>query len=625
MINSIKDLGEHSLKKKGITLNDPEGILRVLIEDPKSSESYRKIITIEVTNKLDKLDYQRIGIEDYNSQKILLYLYRKGSPNGPDITPISRVTEPEKTLQNKINAWFKEDYSNKKYGLTLEELAFLKKIEKSLHIGYDKILNEFKEEYEKIKRNRENAILTLQIIEDDKKQYLGNFPVFQKILKVKALEKFYNKYNEISKAENKICSVCLSNNEEVYGFVSPYNFYTVDKPGMVAGGFEQKNAWRNYPVCQRCALKLEEGKKYLDEFLKFQFYDYDYYLIPKPIHKEIDEKIYTIFENYHEEASTQRISESHKLLLDDAKEEILDYISGEENSFNNNIMVFREKNSEFKILLNIDGIFPSRLDELFKAKQLVDENPFFQNFKVSLYKDKKKIGEKQYAFNFGSIWHFFGRDKEKDSSGYFLDIVGRIFSGRSLSYPFILNGITSRIEHEFVHVYSIKESVFRGVAFLMFLQNLKLQGDYVSQTNNEKVEGMFEILDTERVKKAEDIFSKYDNFFDCDSKKAVFLVGALSQLLLNIQYSERNATPFRIKLQGLKLDQKLVQSLLPEIQNKLEEYGKNYYKDLEKLASYYFLNAGPSWKLLKDEISFFFALGMNLSSAFKSNLSGVDF
>jgi CRISPR-associated protein Csh1 len=89
---------------------------------------------------------------------------------------------------------------------------------------------------------------------------------------------------------------------------------------------------------------------------------------------------------------------------------------------------------------------------------------------------------------------------------------------------------------------------------------------------------------------------------------------------MDIQYRERKATPFRVKLQGLKLDQKQVQSLLPEIQNKLEEYDKNYYRDLESLASNYFVKAGGRWKLLRDEIGFYFVLGMNLSPNLKSKM-----
>ena len=65
------------------------------------------------------------------------------------------------------------------------------------------------------------------------------------------------------------------------------------------------------------------------------------------------------------------------------------------------------------------------------------------------------------------------------------------------------------------------------------------------------------------------------------------------------------------------MDEKQIKKLLPEIQNKLEEYGKNYYRDLESIISNYFVLSGDNWSLTNDEISFYFTLGMNLSNLFK--------
>ena len=59
-------------------------------------------------------------------------------------------------------------------------------------------------------------------------------------------------------------------------------------------------------------------------------------------------------------------------------------------------------------------------------------------------------------------------------------------------------------------------------------------------------------------------------------------------------------------------------SELNKYQNKLEEYGKNYYRTLESIISKYFILAGNGWKMSNDEISFYFVLGMNLSYIFKA-------
>jgi len=118
--------------------------------------------------------------------------------------------------------------------------------------------------------------------------------------------------------------------------------------------------------------------------------------------------------------------------------------------------------------------------------------------------------------------------------------------------------------------------------------------------------------------KTEKFFEQFSEFFDTPEKKAVFLEGALAQLLLNIQYQEKGSQPFRARLKGLKMDQNLIKKLFPEIVNKLEEYGKNYYSQLEEIISEHFVQSGDKWTLSNDEISFYFTLGMNLSKNFKS-------
>ena len=90
------------------------------------------------------------------------------------------------------------------------------------------------------------------------------------------------------------------------------------------------------------------------------------------------------------------------------------------------------------------------------------------------------------------------------------------------------------------------------------------------------------------------------------------------QRLLNIQWKDKNATPFRSKLQGLRLTEDIVKRLSFQSQNKLEEYNKNYYRKLEALIAQYMIGAGPKWSCTNDEISFYFTLGMNMADLFKS-------
>lgn len=119
--------------------------------------------------------------------------------------------------------------------------------------------------------------------------------------------------------------------------------------------------------------------------------------------------------------------------------------------------------------------------------------------------------------------------------------------------------------------------------------------------------------------KYEDYFRTHPEFYDADWKKAVFLLGVLAQNVLDIQWQERGATPFRDRLNGLKIDYHTIKRLLPECINKLEQYKKNYYRELEEIIAILLESGEPDLRTQSvDEISFYFAMGMNRNKQFKS-------
>ena len=114
-------------------------------------------------------------------------------------------------------------------------------------------------------------------------------------------------------------------------------------------------------------------------------------------------------------------------------------------------------------------------------------------------------------------------------------------------------------------------------------------------------------------------FDEHKDFFNSSAKKSIFMLGVLTQFLLNIQYvDKKGATPFRNRLNGLKLNKEIIQRIFTEVIEKLEEYDKNYYKELEREIAGLLVQGGLE-KLSNDEISFFFTLGMALNQEFKDH------
>jgi CRISPR-associated protein Csh1 len=186
----------------------------------------------------------------------------------------------------------------------------------------------------------------------------------------------------------------------------------------------------------------------------------------------------------------------------------------------------------------------------------------------------------------------------------FLEIVNNIFSNRYISYDLLLNKIMRSVSQKFANEEFFDSLLLEGFMNIRFIDSLKLFN------NKRKGENHIMIEKNEKNKKFLDYLELHQETLDSDIKKAVFLTGVLVGKLLNIQYSERKSTPFYTRLNGLKLNDKLIKRIYTEAINKLNEYNKNYYTELESVIAEYMLSKDT---LSDDETSFFFALGMTLS------------
>ena len=101
---------------------------------------------------------------------------------------------------------------------------------------------------------------------------------------------------------------------------------------------------------------------------------------------------------------------------------------------------------------------------------------------------------------------------------------------------------------------------------------------------------------------------------DSELKKGLFLLGALTERLVRVQYNKRSSAPFWKALKGLKMNETDLQGLLPRARNKLQEYDKFGPGEarLFQRASDYLARTPTPWKTSVDELNFYFALGMGL-------------
>lgn len=642
------------------------------IEDLGKNQKYIFKIVFDISDK-ENIFYKGIDYEEYDENKKLSYFYKRGSANGTDKTPLSKFAgDITKTFNKKILKSLDSFIKNNKNNIDNENKIFLDKLnnnfkenrykieyelykflianaftknkneiskfftevsiyeksgDKSLDFKLNKRIDKIEdkvnsldidkryklkiETFKNIKGKDEitildGGVLSITFIENGKEKYIGDLEQFKDIFlnsKKDAYKSYYELNGKVSFQKDKYCYICKRNNNEVMGFVSTFKFYTVDKKGMVTGGFKQEDAWKNYPVCLNCAITLDKGKKYTENNMKYKFCGFSYMLIPQLILNDDDklsETIKRIKNKYNEFSLTEKKSDSIERL----EEKTLKMLSKTENNILFNFMFYEIKSAAFRILLQLNEVAPTRLSSLIDTKRKVDneDNKKYKLFEPIPVKKGKEFIYLDFSFSF--IRDFFSNSKiygnyDKD----FLGILNNIFINNKISYKLLLKRFINRVRPDFLENNMIDFWILKAYKIILYIEEIKqLNRNYYTMEGK----AMYR-----------DDFFKENIIFDDYTKRAVFLEGVLADFLLSIQYQERNAKPFQARLNGLKIDEKIAKRLLPEMINKLEEYKKNYYRDLESGISEYMLKSNFK-KYSVDELSFYFTLGMTLSKHFKN-------
>ncbi len=571
MLVAIRDIGLWSIKNNKAEVDVREG---------------SKIIFLEFT---EDSKYLGAEIEDFVPSKATKYLYEPGQSKGNRPSPVAQITSSDKTLKKKILAWIKKgiDYANEQHKDSIENLfQSLQKVEKEAISDIEERLDSI---YSGIPKNKRPPVF-LGIKIDDR--YIGELEPFKTIARKMKSEKI----SEIS-ASQKVCSVCGEIKEFVTGDNSDiYRFYTIDKPGFIIGGFLKPLAWRNYPLCIECREELKAGRAFTEKYLKQRFVDrLEYFTIPKLMvpEEEVFGEILEIFSEL-----PQKISFKERIVnrLTEDEQEILEIISEKSDVLTLNFLFFEKSGgstSAEKILYLIEDVFPSRLREIFNAKKAVD----------TLF---------SRSFTFYDLRVFFSKsDEDKrnyDLDRYFLEIINSIFRGIKVDLSFIMKFLMLKLRKNFLKAgenpndRSLHETITQAIRSLMFLQQLNLI-DFKEEAVMEQG-GIFDSL-----------FEKFGKALNSPEKRGLFFLGALTQMLLNVQYAKRNSAPFMKKLKGLKMERSDILRLMPEVRAKLEEY-ESFDKGKQLVAeeaTKMLLQTGDKWNLSVDEINFYFCAGMNLS------------
>ncbi len=517
-----------------------------------------KVIVLEFDREGN---FKRVRVEDFSEDKLALYLYKEAKgKNPPSRTPTLMLSDRKK-LGRSLNNMKKALNSLRKLINNIPDLN-LENAEEEIEVKLNEI------------PKKETILLTVNI----EGKYIGEIEEFRRALELSVLSE-----GEESKGK-ATCFICREE-KEVSGDISPFKFYTIDKPGYVTGGFEKSDAYKNFPLCYECRSFIEAGRELIEDRLKFKLGGMNYYLIPEFLYAkgETIEEVLDVLTSVETREYRLREREYKHILSDE--EEILDILKDYEDFMTVHILFLEQSQSAEKILLHIQDIYPSRLKKLFRIKEYVER---------IVYNNTKE-------FTYRTVYRFFSKTdpskRNPDLKKQFLELIDRTFRGirvnRTLLVKYLLRKIASEIREDSGYIFTVKDAF--GVFLFTLITTGELEMAEVKTRSLEEFVNSLPALDT-------------------DLKKGLFLLGALTERLLRAQASERGSKPFLKKLRGLKMNETDMKGLLPEVRNKLEEYQKFGKGEsiIFNLASEYLIRNSSRWNMSVEELNFYFALGMGM-------------
>ncbi|MHA1798321.1 MAG: TM1802 family CRISPR-associated protein, partial [Candidatus Helarchaeota archaeon] len=250
---------------------------------------------------------------------------------------------------------------------------------------------------------------------------------------------------------------CHASTRRLSGNVSPFSFYTVDKVGYIAGGFNRKGAINNFPVCQNCALLMEIGKRVLQNDLSYTIGREKCYIIPRNL-GSIDNLAKFLYRL--KKGKSIKFQDQKKLKEFRSEEEMLLKKIGDCNdTLTINFLFYTLSgpgNAVFSISLLIRDVLPSRIKKIYDAIERV--NNFEPNLRMFGLKQNESM-----RFSFLSLRRLFIRENNsRINRDAYLKILEDLFLGIKVNYWHLVERFFVRLQARLYNTKSKSESSAGG-------------------------------------------------------------------------------------------------------------------------------------------------------------------
>ena len=631
MIHQFAELGLYYQQREGIGTSASDKLAQYS-QDPAQKFRTSTVLLLVFAEG----GFNRVQVEQYDDSKRLLYLYRSGPANGCDATPTSRLGQVKKP-QKEFDDTFTEEVRKKlgRLGRSVKESleiginvpegekGYLGKVQDVLlssasgksktdktHLA--KIVSLIREKLPPVTKGNtvtsQNAIISIAWQTDKSRlKRVGDFESFRQSLVLRG-----SQAASTTKGSGEVkgfgqCSICGRPDVEVLGELKiPYfKVYTLDKRGVISGGFDRSVAWRNFPACQECCERVDFAGERVKKHLSFDYYGFKYLFLPSPV-----QPAETLIYEFLDRLTDARVNRPAIKRLTAAEDEILYVVAQEKNLLQVDLLFYQPDPQSFRPALYVSGLVPTRFRMLFDAKDRVDTHPWLNEPSPKPFtKDR---------FTFRSLRNIF--PAAHGGSTFDDDFLGATRAALELrQFPVrrMLEIGMRWVQQDYRDdkAWQVRlADLFRCILFFEALNNPKTQRSDTPMT--------IDYGASEQAERVRAVLGQANGKLRADSAaQAAFLVGACCSRIEEIQKHARgtDTAPFAGKLKGFRLNQSDVQNLFVAAKDKAKAYGADEERKVSGLleCAATALAATPDqWLLSPDEVSYFFALGHALRSRF---------
>lgn len=460
-------------------------------------------------------------------------------------------------------------------------------------------------------------------------KFFGEYPKYKELFESEA----YKKYSKDSSSKGKICSVTYEKSDIVWGRVDTLGFTVYDKT-FNRNGFNGKDSYKMFPVSPEAVKILEGTRQFVLDKLSRNFYGMKYFILPhfiNPNEELIKEVIAQIFvKDTETKGSANPLNEKSILGTENFLNDIIEDDRLSRGDIYYDIFFYQPNNAQFLIKLHVADVLPSRLKEIIETKKEIENKYKNLNEIYIPKKGKKEAATIHYYITFGRIKDFFSKKVKTETVFHnsFFRILEAVFHNNSLNQKQIITHFFKKIQIDFKNrsenKYAWIQRTKESFTLYQFFANLNLF---------KNVSPMKDININRTKMNYQEFINDHTNFFERNKyKEGVFALGCAVEKLLEKQRNKFGNEPFLKHLNGLNINEKTIQKIVPKLVEKIGYYknenekNSKIYPNEERYINSLLAKSGDAiltndYGISRTEISYVFTMGMIMQKEFtKSNI-----